>query len=212
MVDALQQIEQTAHVAAPLVEHVVRVARLGEVDDPRRTVDLGVYRLGRHQVADVPLRLVLVQVQELRQAPEFDPCVVLGHHAHVVLDDPLAQVLPALERVRIGRIQLRVEDVRAAQLWAKVLHDLVPTHELVHREQLQQPSFDGNQGQPLVLLDTVQQVMLFVVIGRKHDIVDDPRKDLVSSASSHLFRGCRDPTARNFSGSCSIDSVSRTSR
>ena len=90
MVDPLQQAQQTLHVAAPLVQDLVGPSGFGETDDTRGAIDPGVDRLGRDQLADVTLRLVLVQVEELRQAGHLDAGVVLGDDADVVFDDPFA--------------------------------------------------------------------------------------------------------------------------
>mgnify|MGYP006996944088 FL=1 len=40
MVDPLEQTQQILHVAAPLVQHVIRIPGFGKVDQPRRSVDL----------------------------------------------------------------------------------------------------------------------------------------------------------------------------
>jgi len=99
MINALQQTQQALHVAAPLVQYVVCVSRLRECDYARGPVDFGVDGLCRHQLADVLLRLVFGEIQQLCQPRDLDACVVLGNDANVVLDDTLPQVLPPLVRL-----------------------------------------------------------------------------------------------------------------
>ena len=90
MVDSLQQPQETLHAPAPLVQNLIRIPRLGERDDPRRPVDFGIDRLGRHQLTDVAFRLFLVQVEQLGEPVHLDAGVVFRYDANVVFDDPLA--------------------------------------------------------------------------------------------------------------------------
>lgn len=147
MVDPLQVPEQTLHVAAPFIQHVVRITRFGEVDQSRGPVDLGVDRLQRNQLADVFLRLLLCQVQERCKTSHLDPRVVLGHHAHVVLDHPLPEVLPSSIGLVIDRLAgLSVEDIGAAEVGSKLARDIRPAHQFVSGKQLHKPRFLWDSG------------------------------------------------------------------
>ena len=117
MINALQQSQQILHITAPFIQHIVGIPRLGKIDQPRRPIDLGVYRLQRHQLADVLLRLLLGQVQQLRETTQLDPRIVLGHDPDIVLDDPLPEILPSLVRLVVSsqrRLRHCIEDIRAA--------------------------------------------------------------------------------------------------
>jgi len=87
---------------APLIQDIIRISGLREADDAGRSVDLGVDRLGGDELADVLLRLILGQVEKLRETLHLDARVVLGHHADVVLNDTFPQVLPPLVSLLIG--------------------------------------------------------------------------------------------------------------
>lgn len=180
VIDTLEEAEQALHVGGPLVQDIVDVAGLGKRHDAGGAVDARVHRLGAHQLADVLLRLVLRQVEELRQPPHADARVVLGDDAHVVLDHALAQVLPPLVRLAlvVGLVRLAVEHVRAAQVGAELLRHLGPAHQLVHREELQQLRVVGDLGVSRVSEDTVEEIVLFVVVWGEDDEIDDALKDL----------------------------------
>lgn len=137
VVDPLQQPQKALHVAAPFVQHVVRIARLGEVDQSGWTVDLGVDRLRTDQLADVLLGFLLRQVQQFGQPAHLDTCVVLGHHPHVMLDHALAEVLPPPVWLVFDRLAgLRLEDIRVAEVRAELLAHHRPAHQLVDGEEL----------------------------------------------------------------------------
>ena len=80
----LDEAHQLADIAAPLVQHLV--ARLGshKRHDPRRSINLGVHRLGRDQPRQELLRLVRRERQERRQSRERDPRVVTGDDSNVL--------------------------------------------------------------------------------------------------------------------------------
>jgi hypothetical protein len=122
VIDPLQQSQKTLHISAPFIEDIVRVSRLGEANDSGGTVNLCVDGLGRDQFADILLRLVLGEIQELGQALHLDTGVVFGHDTDVVLDDALSQVLPPLVCLVIaGLASLSVEDVSAAEMRTELL-------------------------------------------------------------------------------------------
>ena len=182
MIDPLEQAEQALHVEAPLVEDVVGVAGLREADDAGWPVDLGKHRLGRHQLADVLLRLVLGQVEQLGEAAHLDARVVLGDDADVVLDDALAQVLPPLKGlVFVVILCLVVEDVGAGQVGPEHAGDLGPPHELVDCEELQELGIVGHRRVARVLVDPVEEIVLLVVVGREDDEIDDALQYLLES-------------------------------
>ena len=181
VIDPLKQTQETLHVEAPLVQNVVGIARLGEAHNPRRPVDFGINRLGCHQLADVLLRLVLSQIQQPRQPVHPDPCIVLGHHPYIVLNDPLAQVLPPLEsHLVVGLALLGVEDLSVAEVGAEQLRDFGPPHQLVNSEELQQLSILGNRCVPRIFVNSVEKIVLLVVVGRKNDEVDNSLQHLSS--------------------------------
>lgn len=159
VVDALQVVQQALHVTAPLVQHVISVARLREADQPSGTVNLGVNCLRCHQVTDVLLGLLLGQIQEFRQTAHLNPCVILGHYPHVVFNDTLSEVLPSLIRLVIGgRAGLGIKNVCVAQVRTELLRDHRPAHQLGDGKKVHQTGFNGNVGDTAVLLNTVQQV------------------------------------------------------
>lgn len=195
MIDALQQAQQALDAAAPLVQHLVGSARLGEADHAVRPVDLGVYRLGRDELGDVLLRLLGVEVEQLRQAREPDPRVVAGHHADVVLDDALAQVLPPRVRFRVlGGVFAAAggggEDVRGAEVAAVGRGDDGPAHEFGDGELFEEALLLGDKGVAAVGVDAVQEVGLLVVVGGEDDVVDDALEDGVELVGG-FFDGLR---------------------
>lgn len=218
MVNPLQQPKQTLHVTAPLIQHIVRIARLSKVDQPRRTINLRMDGLRRYQLADVLLRLLLRQIEQLRQPAHLDARIVLRDDADVVLDHAFPQILPAAVGLVISSLTwLRTEDISLAELRAELLGHHGPAHQLVDRKQLDEAGFDGDSRQSGVLLHAVQEIRLFVVVGGKNNVIDNPGKDLSShpSASSPpvipIVRE-EEHTARSCSGLFSTDSVSSTSR
>ena len=84
MTTLLDEAHQLADIAAPLVQHLV--TRLGshKRHDPRRSVDLGVHRLGRDQPRQELLRLVRREGEERRQSGERDPRVVARDDSDVL--------------------------------------------------------------------------------------------------------------------------------
>ena len=181
MINALQQPQQALHVRAPLVQHIVRIARLGKVYDARRAVDLGVDRLRGHEIADVLLRLLLRQVEQLRQTAHLDARIVFGHHADVVLDHSLAEVLPALVGLVVAACAgLGVKDVGAAEVRAELLCYHGPAHQFVDGKEAEQAGFNWNLGVAGFGVDAMEEVGLFVVVGGEDDVVDDPLEDLTS--------------------------------
>ena len=90
VIDSLQQAQKALHAPAPLVQDLIGVPSLGERDDPRRPVDFGIDRLGRHQLTNIAFRLLLVQVEQLGEPVHLDAGVVFRYDANVVLNDPLA--------------------------------------------------------------------------------------------------------------------------
>ena len=212
MVNALQQAEQVLHIRAPLVQHIVRIARFGKVHDPRRTVDLGVDRLHGDQVADVLFRLLLSQVEQLRQTTHLDARVVFGHNADVVLDHALAKILPALVGLVVAACAGRgVENVGAAEVRAELFRYHGPAHEFIDREEAEQAGFDWDPGVAGFGVDAVEEVGLLVVVGGEDNIIDDPLENL-SQLVNQPCRRREKRTAWSFSGSSSTDSVSRTCR
>lgn len=137
VVDAFQVVQEALHVTAPFIQHVVRVTRLGKADQPSWAVNLGVNRLRCDQVANVLLGLFLSQVQKLRQTTHLDPCVVFGHHPHIVLDNTLPEVLPSSKRLVVGsRTRLSFKDVRLAQVRSELLRNHGPAHQFGDRKEL----------------------------------------------------------------------------
>jgi hypothetical protein len=145
MINPLKQAKQVLHVTAPLVQNVVRVPGFGKVDQPRGTVNLSVDGLQGDQVADVLLGFFLGQIQELGQTAHLDASIVFGHYTDIVLNDPLAQILPpCVGLVVSGLLCLGVEDVGVTQVRTELFSDHGPAHQLGDGEQLQQASFLGD--------------------------------------------------------------------
>lgn len=179
MINTLEVAQQALHVGAPLVQDVICISGLREAYNTRRAIDLGVDSLGGDQLADVLLRLVLCEIQQLGEALGLDAGVVLGDHTDIVLDDSLAEIQPALVRLLIVRLTgLGVEDISFTQVRAKGLCDLWPAHELVNCEKLEKLCLLGDLADSGVLLDSVQQIVLLVVVRGKNDEVDNALEDL----------------------------------
>ena len=216
VVDSLQQAQKALHAPAPLVEDFVRVAGLGKRDDARGPVDFGVDRLGRHELADVAFRLFFVQIEQLGEPVHLDAGVVLRYDAHVVFDDPLAEILPARVSFRVflvGGCGCSGEDVGGAEVGAEALGDDGPTHELGDREGFEQLLLIGDEGVAGVGVYAMEEVGLLVVVGSEEDVVDDSLEDLeVVSCRKGKERARGWFTACNCSGFSSTDSVSRTCR
>ena len=181
MIDPFQQAQEALHAPTPFIQHLVRVARLGERDDAGRAVDFGVDRLGRDELADVAFRLVLVQVEQLGESVHLDAGVVFGHDADVVFDDAFAEVLPA--EVGFGVFVSRGrgrggEDVGGAEMGAEALGDDGPAHQLGDGEGFEQLLLVGDEGVARIGVDAVEEVGLFVVVRGEEDVIDDPLEDL----------------------------------
>lgn len=115
MVNTLQEAQQILHIAAPLVQHIICIAGLGEVDQPSRSVNLRIDGLRGNQVTDVLLGFLLGQVQKLGQAPHLDAGVILRHDTHIVFNDALAKVLPPFVwLIFSGLTRLGLKDVGIA--------------------------------------------------------------------------------------------------
>ena len=104
----------------------------------------------------------------------MDSGIVFSDDPDVVLNDTLAQVLPALVCLCVGRLPWsRIEDVGAAEVRAEELSYLGPSHEFVDGKQLEQLRIEGDLGVAGVFVDAVQEIRLLVVIRREDNIVDD---------------------------------------
>ena len=179
MVDPLKQAQQALHVVAPLVKDIISITRLSEANDARGPVNLSVDSLRRNQLANVLLRLVLSEVEELGKTAHLDAGVILGHDAHVVLDDSLSQILPSLVSLLVGRLAFfGVEDVGAAEMGAKLLGHLGPAHKLVNGEEFEKLGIEGNLGVSCVSENSLEEVVLLVIIRSENDKVDDSLEDL----------------------------------
>lgn len=79
-------------------------------------------------------------------------------------------------------------------------------------EELEKFSVQRDLGIPGVPVDSVEEVVLFVVVGCEDDEVDDTLEDLETLliTARGIRVGVREPTARSFSGSSSTASVSNT--
>lgn len=179
MLNFAKVAQQVLHVVTPLVQDVIRASWLGEADNPGRTVNPGVDHLRGNELADILLRLDLGQVEVLCQPVHSDAGVVFGDNADIVLDDPLAQVLPSLVGFGVrGGAKLGVKDVRLAEMRSVELLDVGPSHKLLHCELLEQLSLKGDLRVAGVRLNAVHQVVLLVVMSRKDGEVDDTRQGL----------------------------------
>lgn len=129
VINAFQVIQKALHITAPLVQHIISVARFGKVDEPGWAVNLGVNRLRCDQVTDVLLRLLLGQIQELGQTACVDTRVVFSNHPHIVLDDALPEILPSLICLILrGLTGLSIEYIRIAQMGTELLLNHRPAH------------------------------------------------------------------------------------
>ena len=178
MIDPLQQAQQTLHTPAPLIQHLVRIPRFGETHHPCRTINLRIDRLRRDQLTDIRLRLLLIQVQQLREPRYGDTGVIFGDDADIVLDDAFAEVEVAgmgfgvFGRGHVG------EDVGGAEVGAKFLGDNGPAHEFGDGEEFEELGFGRDEGIAGVGMDAVEEVRLLVVVGGEDDVKDYSLEDL----------------------------------
>ena len=130
MINPLQQSEQTLHVSTPLIQHIIGIARFGEIDDPSRTIDFGVDGLCGDELANVLLRLVFGEIEELGEPGHLDACIILGNDTDVVLNDALAEILPSLKSLGILSIFVVAEDVVRGEVRCELFGDDRPSHQL----------------------------------------------------------------------------------
>ena len=198
MIDTLQQAQQALHAAAPLIQHLVRVSYFGETDHARRAIDLGVDGLGGDQLADVLLRLLLVQVKKLSQPGHLDARVVFGNDADVVLDDAFAQILPAGVGFGVeggGSVRGRGrEDVGAAEVGAEAFRDDGPSHEFGNGEQFEEGGVRREEAVAGVGMDAVEEVGLLVVVRGEDYVVNYTLEDLKREISWVLDVICGEGT------------------
>jgi hypothetical protein len=83
-----------------------------------------------------------------------------------VLNHSLSQILPSLMSLVVRRLTwLRVKDVGTAEVRAESLRDLWPSHQLMNSKESQKFCFGWNFGVACVFVDSVEKIVLFVVIG-----------------------------------------------
>lgn len=80
----LDQSQQCVDVLGPLVQDLVGMLGFGKRHKTRWPVNLGIDRLGHHQLGQKLLALLVWQIQKLCQALCCDAGVVLGDHANVL--------------------------------------------------------------------------------------------------------------------------------
>ena len=216
VVNSLQQTQQALHASTPFVQNLIRIPRLGKRDDSGGPVDFGVDGLGRDQLANVAFRLFLVQIEQLGKPVHLDASVVFRNDADVVLNDPLAEILPAgvgfwvflVRGCRRGG-----EDVGVEQVGAEELGNDGPAHEFGDREGFEQLLLAGDEGVASVGVDAMEEIGLFVVVRSEENVIYDSLEDLESVScgikKEHTISWL---TACNCSGFSSTDSVSRTCR
>jgi hypothetical protein len=183
MIDPLQQSQQALHVSTPFVQYVVSISGFGEVDNPCWSIDLGIHRLRGYQLTDVFLRLVFCQIEELSKARHLDASIVFGNNSDIVFNDTLAQILPSLVRLRVGRLARdRIKDIGCAEMGTKQPSDFWPSHELMNGEELEELCVERDLLESGVFVDSVEEIGLFVVIWGEDNVVDSPLQDLTSLA------------------------------
>ena len=165
MIDPLKMAQQTLHIRAPLVQHVICISGFFKCNDPRRAVNLGVYSFRRDEIADKLLRLTFSQIKELRETVHSHACVVLGDDADVVLYHSFAQILPALKGLLIGGlISLRIEDVGAGKVWPVRLGDHRPSHYFGDGELFEELCVWTGLGDAMISVNALKEIGLFVIV------------------------------------------------
>ncbi|EJK49748.1 hypothetical protein THAOC_31342, partial [Thalassiosira oceanica] len=155
----LDQSQQALDVGRPVAQHLLLGPPPAEPHDVGRPVDLRVQRPARDHGADVPLRLLGAQRQELGEAGRPYLAVVDAHRPEVVLDYPRAEGLPpvlgggraVLPFVPLGERRDRLE---GGLVGRGVVYDLVP------------------QVQPERLLALGYQLELRVGVNPDHHVLD----------------------------------------
>ncbi len=179
VVDSLKQTKQALHISTPFVQNIVCISGLREADNSGGSIDFGVNGLRSDQLADILLRLIFRQIEQLGQAWHLDAGIVFGDDTNIVLNDTLAEILPSLICLLVCRLALRrIEHICAAKVWPKQLGNFWPSHEFVNGEEFQQLCVEGDLVGSSVFLYAVEKVGLLVVVGSKDDIVDDSLQDL----------------------------------
>jgi hypothetical protein len=83
-----------------------------------------------------------------------------------VLNHSLSQILPSLVSLVVRRLaQLGVKDIGTAEMRAESLRNLWPSHQLMNSKESQKFCFGWNFRVACVFMDSVKEVVLFVVIG-----------------------------------------------
>ena len=166
--------QQALHIRTPLIQHIIRIPRLRKVDNPGRTINLSIHRLRSNKLADILLRLILSEVEELSQARHLDTGVVFCDDTDVVLDHALAKVLPALVSLLVGGlVSCSVEDVGAAEMGTEELGYFGPAHEFVDGEELEELRLKRDLAVAGITEDAVEEVGLFVVVWSEDHVVND---------------------------------------
>ena len=95
-----------------------------------------------------------------------------------MLDNALAEVLPALVGFGVGFGGGGVEDVGGAEVGPKFLGDDGPAHQFRDGEEFDELGFGWNEAVAGVGVDAVEEVGLFVVVSGEDDVIDNSLEDL----------------------------------
>lgn len=180
MINPLQQPKQTLHAPTPLIQHFISISRLRKTHQSRRPIDFRIDRLRSYKLTDIRLRLIFIQIEQLRQAAHLDPSVVLGNDPDVMFNDTLPEILPA--RMGFGVFRRdgwrRGENVCGAEVGPKLFGNDWPAHKFGDREEFQKLRFKGNKAVAGVDVYAMEKIGLLVVIRRQDDVIDDSLKSL----------------------------------
>ena len=105
--------------------------------------------------------LLFSEIQQLGQPTHLNARVVLRNYTDVVLNDALAQLIPAVLCVFRDCV---VEHVCGAEVWAEMLLYFGPAHQLMHGEELEELGLDGDLSVAGVGLYAVDEIGLLVVV------------------------------------------------
>lgn len=111
----------------------------------------------------------------------MDTSVIFGHNADVMFDDTLAEVFPALVGFLVGRLGWgNIEDICRAEVGTEEFGYFWPSHKFVDSKELEELCIERDLSVSSVLVDAVEKIGLFVVVGCEDNIVNNSLQNLKS--------------------------------
>ena len=89
-----------------------------------------------------------------------------------MLNDTFAKILPALEGLLI-RTGVGVKDIGTAKVWTEKLRHFRPSHEFLNGKEIEKFGFLWDLRVAGIFVDAMKEIVLFIIMRSKDDIVDD---------------------------------------